>query len=108
MFQGRAEEAMTFYTSLFSDGEVLTIDRYGANGPGKEGTVVGATFKIADQTIMCSDSPMPQPFDFTPSSSLFVTCTDENEIDRLFVSLNEGGKVLMPLDTMVLVGNSPG
>jgi predicted 3-demethylubiquinone-9 3-methyltransferase (glyoxalase superfamily) len=38
-------------------------------------------------------------FAFTPSMSLHVTCTTEEEIDRLFVSLSVGGQILMPLDS---------
>jgi predicted 3-demethylubiquinone-9 3-methyltransferase (glyoxalase superfamily) len=34
MFQGHAEEAMSFYVSLFSDGEVIAIKRYGPGGAG--------------------------------------------------------------------------
>ena len=89
---------MTFYPSLFTGGEVLSIDRYGADGPGKAGTVVCASFRIADQPTLCSDSPVLQPFDFTPSRSPFVTCADDEEIARLFAALNDGGAVLMPLD----------
>jgi predicted 3-demethylubiquinone-9 3-methyltransferase (glyoxalase superfamily) len=98
MFQGRAEEAMDFYVSLFPGARILEADRYGEDGPGKEGSVVSASFRIADQTIMCSDSPIEHPFDFTPSSSLFVTCEDDEEIERLFEALGYGGRVLMPLD----------
>src|SRR3954465_4826528 len=41
MFQNAdAEEAMAFYTALFDDGRILDVARYGAEGPGPEGTVV--------------------------------------------------------------------
>ncbi|MGW1346387.1 VOC family protein, partial [Kribbella sp. NPDC002412] len=39
MFEGAAEEAMTFYLTLFDDAEVVSISRYGAEGPGPEGSV---------------------------------------------------------------------
>ena len=98
MFEGRAEEAMDFYVSLFDDGEVLEISRYGPQGPGKEGTVVVARFRIAGQTVMCSDSPVQHAFSFTPSISLFVTCESEAQIRRLTAALDSGDKVYMPLD----------
>jgi predicted 3-demethylubiquinone-9 3-methyltransferase (glyoxalase superfamily) len=52
MFEGNAEEAMNFYVSVFPDGEVHDIARYTAAGPGKEGTVIRATFSVAGQTVI--------------------------------------------------------
>ncbi len=99
MFQGAvAEAAMTLYTSLFADGEVLEISRYGAGGPGPEGSIVQAAFRIAGQTVRCSDSPVPHAFDFTPSSSLFVTCESAEQLAKLAEALSEGGKWLMPVN----------
>jgi predicted 3-demethylubiquinone-9 3-methyltransferase (glyoxalase superfamily) len=43
MFEGRCEEAMNFYVSLFRDAAVASIQRYGAEGPGAEGSVMQAT-----------------------------------------------------------------
>ena len=57
MFEGNAEEAMTFYISLFDDAEVVSITRYGADGPGPDGSVQQATFSLAGQQYMCIDSP---------------------------------------------------
>ncbi|MBO9561030.1 MAG: VOC family protein [Caulobacter sp.] len=98
MFQNQdAEAAMTFYVSLFSDGEILDIERYGAAGPGLEGTVIRARFRVGGQEVFVSDSFVKHAFGFTPSSSLFVDCASEDEIVRLSAVLAEGGAVLMPL-----------
>ncbi|GAA2915768.1 VOC family protein [Streptosporangium fragile] len=97
MFDGAAEEAMTFYVGLFDDAEVLDVTRYGPDGPGKEGSVLRAAFRLAGQTFMCVDSAVTHEFGFTPAVSLFVTCDTEEEIDRLYAALSEGGKALMPL-----------
>jgi len=98
MFQGgNAEEAMTFYLSLFDDAEVVSRARYGADGPGKPGTVRQATFRLAGQQFMCIDSPVAHAFAFTPSVSLFVQCDDEAEINRLYAALSDQGTALMPL-----------
>lgn len=97
MFQGRAEEAMNFYVSLFEDGRVLEIERYGADGPGKEGSVKLATFSIAGLKVMCIDSPVEHGFSFTPAISLFVTCSSEEQIDRLSATLSDDGNIFMPL-----------
>jgi predicted 3-demethylubiquinone-9 3-methyltransferase (glyoxalase superfamily) len=98
MFEGRAEEAMTFYTSLFADSGIVSLSRYGDEGPGAPGSVVHAVFSLAGQTFMCIDSYVNHAFGFTPATSLWVTCDTEAEIDRLFAALSEGGQVLMPLD----------
>lgn len=97
MFEGRAEEAIHFYMSLFADSEIVAIQRYGAEGPGPEGTVVHATFTLNGQTFMAIDSFVNHAFTFTPAMSLYVSCETEAEIDRLFAALSEGGSVMMPL-----------
>jgi predicted 3-demethylubiquinone-9 3-methyltransferase (glyoxalase superfamily) len=98
MFQGGvAEQAMTFYTSLFDDGRVLDVSRYGADGPGPEGTVMTARFVLAGQELRCSDSFVDHGFSFTPSLSLWVETASEEELARLFGALADGGTELMPL-----------
>jgi len=98
MFQGgKAEEAMNFYTSLIEDSEITSIVRYGADGPGDEGTVMQALFTLKGQEFMCIDSNIKHQFDFTPSFSIFLTCDTEEELDRLYETLMEGGQALMPL-----------
>lgn len=97
MFEGGAEKAMTFYLSLFEDAEVVSMVKYGADGPGPEGSVMVAVFQLAGQRFMCSDSYQHHGFTFTPSMSLFVDCADEAELDRLYGALVEGGGALMPL-----------
>jgi predicted 3-demethylubiquinone-9 3-methyltransferase (glyoxalase superfamily) len=98
MFEGKAEQAMTFYVSLFDDGRIIDIVRYGPQGPGADGSVMKASFTIAGQTILCIDSAMKHDFTFTPSFSLFVTCESEEQIRKLAAALAEGGGELMPLN----------
>jgi predicted 3-demethylubiquinone-9 3-methyltransferase (glyoxalase superfamily) len=97
MFEGRAEEAMTFYVSLFPDAKVRDIVRYGAGQAGAEGSVMKASFSVAGQTVMCIDSPVKHAFTFTPAFSLFVECESEVDIERFAAALAAGGTVLMPL-----------
>lgn len=98
MFQGNAEEALNYYTSLIEDSEITSISRYGANEAGEEGSVMQATFSLKGQEFMCMDSNVKHEFTFTPSFSLFITCDTEEEINRLYENLTEDGSVLMPLD----------
>lgn len=96
MFEGKAEEAMNLYVSLIPNSEITSINRYGPGQPGPEGSVMVATFTVAGQEVMCSDSFVKHGFTFTPSSSLFVECESEEEIARLGTALSEGGGILMP------------
>lgn len=99
MFQdGRAEEAMRLYASLFDDASIDHVEHWGADGPGKPGKVKLASFTLAGHRLRCSDSPAPHEFGFTPSVSLFVDCKDEAQLEQRFAELSRDGKVLMPLD----------
>ncbi|MDB5611834.1 MAG: 3-demethylubiquinone-9 3-methyltransferase [Bradyrhizobium sp.] len=98
MFDGKCEEAMNFYVSLFKDAAVTSIRRYGTGEAGAEGSVMQATFAVDGQTFMCVDSPVKHGFTFTPAMSLFVDCESEGEIGELFSKLSDGGQIFMPLD----------
>lgn len=98
MFEGRAEEAMTFYVAQFPGSRIIDIERYGPGQAGKEGSVFRATFSVAGQTVMCIDSPAKHAFTFTPSFSFFVECESDAEIERHAAVMSESGNVLMPLD----------
>lgn len=95
MFDGKAEEAMNFYVSLFAKSRVENLSRY-SSGPA-QGKVMSALFMLSGRRLMCNDSSVKHDFSFTPATSLFVTCDSEAEIDRVFAALAEGGKELMPL-----------
>ena len=97
MFSGQAEQAMNYYVSVFEQAEILSIQRYGADEAGAEGTVLRATFSLYGQVFMCIDSSVQHAFTFTPAISLYVTCATEDEIDRVFEKLSQDGQVLMPL-----------
>ncbi len=97
MFDGKAEEAMNFYVSLFPDSKVVSANHYGKDGPGQEGTIQLAVFEVAGQRVMCIDSPAKHAFTFTPSVSLFVDCIAETQIDHLCSKLSENRTTMMPL-----------
>src|SRR5690606_10332220 len=97
MFDGKAEEAINFYVSLFENSSVGEVRRYGPHGPGAEGAVMHASFSLAGRPYMAVDSSTRNDFAFTPATSQFVRCEDEAEIERLFGALTEGGNVFMPL-----------
>lgn len=48
-FDGKAAQAMHFYTSIFKHSKVGNVTRYGEAGPGEKGSVMTATFEIEGQ-----------------------------------------------------------
>src|SRR3546814_13431193 len=57
MFEGKAEEAMGVYASLFEGAAITAIDRYGPDEAGTEGSVRRATLRLSSQELICIDSP---------------------------------------------------
>lgn len=89
-FDGTAEEAMNFYVSVFKNSKVVSVTRYGAAGPGPQGTVMSAIFQLAGQSFYALNGG-PQ-FKFTPAISLFVNCETQQEVDELWEKLSAGGE----------------
>ncbi|EWH00220.1 3-demethylubiquinone-9 3-methyltransferase [Halomonas sp. BC04] len=98
MFEGNAEQAMRFYVSLFDDSDIVRLERYGPEEPGREGSIKQAEFTLAGRRYTCIDSPIHHAFTFTPSISLFVECESRDEFERLLEKLSEQGELLMPPD----------
>lgn len=98
MFQGGvAQSALDLYFATFPDSRPVRVERYAAGEPGPAGTIKVAVFTICGREFMCSDSPIKHGFSFTPSSSTFVDFESEEQLDRAFGALSEGGQVMMPL-----------
>src|SRR6202011_277043 len=89
-FDGKAEEAMTFYTSVFKNSRVGSITRFGEGAPRPKGTVMTATFQLNGQEFIALNGG-PE-FTFTPAISFFVNCETQEEIDELWEKLSEGGE----------------
>ncbi|WMT90728.1 VOC family protein [Pelagibacterium sp. H642] len=98
MFEGKAQEALDLYMRVLPDSEVVSMQKYGPEGPGPEGTIMHAIVTLAGQQVMVSDSHVQHAFTFTPSISFWIECHDEAELERLFDELGKGGQVYMPLD----------
>ena len=89
-FDGKAEEAMNFYTSIFKNSKIGRITRYGDAGPGPKGAVMSATFQLDGQEFMALNGG-PQ-FKFTEAISFFVNCETQEEVDELWEKLSAGGQ----------------
>jgi predicted 3-demethylubiquinone-9 3-methyltransferase (glyoxalase superfamily) len=86
---GSAEEAITFYASVFPNSKVGDIDRYGKDEePDKEGTVRHAGFTINGYQLAAMDSAREHDFGFNEAISLMVYCDDQAEIDRFWEALS--------------------
>ena len=91
-FDGKAEEAAIFYTSIFKSSKILNIARYGEAGPGPKGTVMTATFQLEGQDFIALNGG-PQ-YTFSPAISFFVNCETQAEVDELWNKLSAGGSQL--------------
>jgi predicted 3-demethylubiquinone-9 3-methyltransferase (glyoxalase superfamily) len=88
-FDGKAEEAMNFYVSIFRNSKAGRVTRYGEGGPGPKGTVMSATFILDGQEFFALNGG-PQ-FAFSEAISFFVDCKTQKEVDELWEKLSEGG-----------------
>ncbi len=95
-FNFNAEDAVAFYTSIFPDSKVLSVSHYTEidpeifRGPGKSGQVVAMNFTLHRQEF-CAINGGPQ-FPFTNAVSFMINCDSQEEVDRLWDTLLEGGK----------------
>jgi predicted 3-demethylubiquinone-9 3-methyltransferase (glyoxalase superfamily) len=89
-FDGRAEEAIEFYTSIFDDSRITSTTRYGDAGPGEKGSFMTGTFELAGQEFMALNGG--PSFTFAQGISLFVDCEDQEEVDELWERLSAGGE----------------
>ena len=84
-FDGKAEEAMNLYVSLFKNARIVELHRAGDNGP-----VMSGTFEIDGAKYHAfNGGPM---FTFSPAISMFVNCETQAEVDALWDRLLEGGE----------------
>ena len=89
-FDTEGEEAATFYTSVFPNSRIVEVARYGSAGPRPEGTVMTVAFELDGQTFTALNGG-PE-FTFNEAISLEVSCKDQEEVDRFWNALSEGGE----------------
>lgn len=89
-FATQAEEAALFYVSVFKDGKMGAISRYGAGTPMPAGTVMTASFEIGGQSFTALN--VGQPAAASSLVSFVVPCDTQEEIDWYWDKLGEGGE----------------
>ena len=89
-FDGQAEEAAEFLTSLFPNSRVEKVNRAAADTPsGPQGSVLTVDFTLAGQQFIgLNGGP---DFTFNEAISLSIDCEDQHEVDRYWEKLVEGG-----------------
>jgi predicted 3-demethylubiquinone-9 3-methyltransferase (glyoxalase superfamily) len=89
-YDHEAEEAAKFYTSIFPNSRVTTITRYGEAGPGPKGSVMTVAFELDGQKFTALNGG--PHFKFTEAISFVVSCESQEEVDKYWDKLSEGGQ----------------
>lgn len=89
-FDDKAEEAVSFYVSIFKNSKVNEVARYGEDGPGQPGAVMTCAFQLEGQDFVALNGG-PE-FSFSPAISFVVDCKSQEEVDGLWDRLLEGGQ----------------
>jgi predicted 3-demethylubiquinone-9 3-methyltransferase (glyoxalase superfamily) len=88
-FESEAEEAASFYVSLFENSRITHVSRYGDAGPGPKGSVMVVAFELLGQRFSAlNGGPV---YKLSEAFSLLVNCTEQADIDRLWEKLGDGG-----------------
>ena len=89
-FDNNAEEAMNFYIAIFKNSRVLKIARFTEGAPGPKGAVMTASFSLDGQEFIALNGG--PTFAFSPAISFVVNCETQDEVDRFWERLSEGGE----------------
>lgn len=88
-FDGKAEEAIKLYTSVFKNSKIINISYWGEGSPFPKDQVMNGTFELDGQRFYAFDAgPM---FKFTEAISLYVNCETQEEIDHFWERLTADG-----------------
>ncbi len=89
-FDTQAEEAARFYTSVFPNSKITAITYYGDAGPGPKGSVMTVAFELDGQKLTALNGGTHTKF--TDAVSFVVDCHTQEEVDRYWSKLTEGGE----------------
>lgn len=89
-FSDYAEDAITFYVSLFRNSRIHNLVRSDGSGPIPKGKLMQASFELDGRQFVAFDGG--PSFSFSEGISLVVTCRTQEEIDNLWTRLSEGGE----------------
>lgn len=89
-FDGTAEEAAEFYTSIFPNSKIRDVKRFGAGAPMREGTVMLVSFELDGELFVAlNGGPQYKP---SEAVSFAITCDTQEEVDHYWNALTDGGQ----------------
>lgn len=95
-FDNQAEEAVKFYTSIFKNSKIGKITRYGEAGAEisgrQKGTVMTISFQLEGQEFVALNGG--PHYTFSPAISFVVNCKTQEEVDKMWEKLTEGGQIV--------------
>jgi len=89
-FDTEGEDAANFYTSIFPNSQIVETAYYGSAGPRAEGTVMTVEFELDGQRFVALNGG--PGFTFNETISFQVNCENQDEVDRYWERLGEGGE----------------
>lgn len=89
-FDTEGEEAARLYTSVFPNSRVVEVERYGEAGPRPEGTVMTVNFELDGKPFLALNGG-PQ-YSFSEAISFQIDCAGQDEVDRYWNALTDGGE----------------
>ena len=89
-FDGQAEEAAAFYCSVFPNSRIVQVAHYTDAGPGEPGSVMTVEFELdGHRFVGINGGP---EFTFSEAVSFQINCQGQEEVDRYWDLLVEGGE----------------
>jgi predicted 3-demethylubiquinone-9 3-methyltransferase (glyoxalase superfamily) len=90
-FDTEAEEAAQFYTSVFPDARITGVSHYGEAGPRPEGMVMTVSFELFGREFVALNGGADNKIEGY-GVSLMVECDSQEEVDRYWNKLADGGQ----------------
>lgn len=99
VFDGNCREAFDFYKQCFG-GELFTMkfadSPDGKFPPGSENRIMHAALRNGPAVLMASDTMPGMPFTQGTNFSVTITCESNDEVEKYFNAVSQGGRVHMP------------
>jgi predicted 3-demethylubiquinone-9 3-methyltransferase (glyoxalase superfamily) len=89
-FNHQAEAAARFYTSIFKNTTIGELTHDGEGGPRPKGRVLTVRFQLDGREFLALNGG--PHFTFTEAVSFIVHCETQEELDRMWEQLSEGGE----------------
>jgi predicted 3-demethylubiquinone-9 3-methyltransferase (glyoxalase superfamily) len=89
-FDTEAEEAASFYTSVFENSRIVSVTHYNEAGPRPAGMVMTVEFELDGQRFVGINGG--SDFKFDEAVSFGIDCETQDEIDYYWEKLSEGGQ----------------